>query len=450
MHFWSDTQLRTIVIVSLFSSVLGFCALVGVARYKGLDPIHLTGDSKAYVILANNIINHGVYSVSMTEPFSPESFRAPGYPAFLSILFTIVPWPLAALFVHALISGLAPILLYLFARPFHERAAFWAAILFSLDPVRLFLAASFLTDSLFVVLFFTSLVALEKGKESTKFLVLSALFLGLAILVRPIAQFLPLLYAAYLLATIQPVRKAALMGLLLVAVAYLVVAPWAYRNHRLFDSWNVSSIGAANLAIYNAPEFLKWSPDAHAEARLASFQLEQNALPYHEALSLARSDVFVSTFRDVIRGHEFSYLVFHVVKTIPFFVTDGLRDTIRLFDVDIGTMPNISGALMRGDIALLLTYVLSGGLPIALLVLGSGFWSLVSVLFVSEAVRSFIRRDLFPLFLTLLVCYFAFLTGPVSNARYRLPIEGFIFFLGALELYQWHSVRRSAVRDENN
>lgn len=449
MHFWSDTRLRTIVIVSLLSSVLGFCALVGLARYQGLDPVHLTGDSKAYVILANNIIYHDVYSVSPSEPFHPESFRSPGYPAFLSLLFTIVPWPLVALFVHALVSGFAPILLYLFARNFHERAAFWAAVLFSLDPVRLFLAASFLTDSLFVVLFFASLVALEKGKESRKYLIVSALFLGLAILVRPIAQFLPLLYAAYLLVTIRPMRKAALMGLLLIALAYLVVAPWAYRNHRLFDSWNVSSVGTANLAIYNAPEFLKWSPNPEAEARLAAFQAEQAALPYHEALSLARSDVFVSTFRDVIRGHEISYVFFHLVKTIPFFITDGLRDTIRLFQIDIGAMPNISGALMRGDVALLLTYLLSGGLPIALLVLGSGFWTLATLLFATESVRALIRRDLFLLFLTLLVCYFALLTGPVSNARYRLPIEGLIFFLSTLEIYWWHSVRRGAIREND-
>ena len=157
------------------------------------------------------------------------------------------------------------------------------------------------------------------------------------------------------------------------------------------------------------------------------FQQEQNALPRNEALSLTRSNVFINTFADVIRGHEISYGIFHIAKTFPFFVTDGLRDTVRLFNVDIGTMPNISTALLRGDIGLVVQYLRTGGLAVALLVFGSGFWIAVTFLYCYAVGIIFWKRQYaFAVLFVAPVLYFSLLTGPVSNARYRLPVEGIL------------------------
>lgn len=442
--FRTDRRLRLVAIISFATTLTGFAIVVGLSYAKGLDPVALTGDSKGYILLAQNLLDHRVFSLADAPPYAPESFRSPGYPVFLAGLFALVGTSTFALFVHALIMSLAPMFLYLLARPYHERSAFWAAVVFAFEPVRLFLAASFLSDSFFTVLFLASLVALERGRErgSHRWIAASGILLGTMILVRPIAIFLPIVYAAYLLVQSDRFRRGAQHALLACVLALVIVSPWMYRNHVVFGSWNISSVGNANLMLYNAPEFLKWHPDAGAQSVLDAFNAEQALLPRAEALSLARSGVFTDTFRDIIRGNEASYLFFHLFKTVPFFVTDGLRDTLRLMDVEIGTMPNISTALMRGDVATLFTYLLSGGLPIMLLVIGSGFWAIVTLLFASESIRALIRRDLFPLFLTLLICYFAFLTGPVSNARYRVPAEGLIFFLAALETGHWYSVRQ--------
>src|SRR5208282_3436468 len=43
----------------------------------------LTGDSLGYWTLAQNLLHHGVFSLSSSPPYAAETFRTPGYPFFL-------------------------------------------------------------------------------------------------------------------------------------------------------------------------------------------------------------------------------------------------------------------------------------------------------------------------------------------------------------------------------
>lgn len=444
---WNDRRLRTVCIVSFALTIIGSGIIVWGAKTTGLDPIVMTGDSKAYVYLAQNLLEHGVFSVYREPPFEPDSFRAPGAPVLLAGIFALFGVTIVAVLVHALVAALVPVLLYILARPLHERAAFWSAILFAFDPVRLFAAASLLSDSFFVMLLFVALITIEKARETRalKWILITGVTLGFSVLVRSIAIFLPILFALYSVISIRPVRRGLSFAALCVVAAYLIVLPWSYRNHILFDSWNVSAVGTANLVVYNAPEYLKWFPDERGSAVLAEFQAKQESLPYHEALTLARSAEYTDTFRDIVRGHEVSYVFFHVVKTIPFFITDGLRDTLRLF-IDMGSMPNLSTAIMSGDVSLIMKYLRAGGIAIVLLLLGTAFWGIISLFCFAEGVRAFVKREWFPiLFYISIIGYFALLTGPVANARYRLPVAGIMMFLALRFLYRWYDARHERV-----
>lgn len=443
-RFSYDRSVAIVSLVSLGATLAGFALMSYVAHLKGLDLKVLTGDSKGYVILAQNLLERGVFSVATSEPYYPESFRAPGYPVFLAALFAIFSFSNLALFVHALLVGTAPILLYLLLRDWHERAAFWGAILFAFEPVRIFLSSSFLSDGLFTLIFLATLLFLEQSykERSLSYVVLAGVLLGFAILIRPIAIFLPLLLGIYLLLRLDALRLKVVYTSIFLASVLLITGPWMLRNHSLFGSWNISSVGAANLMLYNAPEFLKWYPIENGVSVLETFRAKQSALPREEALSLARSTEFTSAFRQVIEGAELRYVIFHVFKTIPFFITDGLRDTVRQMQIEIGAMPNISTAIMRGEIGSILAYLKTGGLPIALFLIGSGIWGIVTVLCIVEGVRAVFALSWRPvIFLLILIAYFALLTGPVSNARYRVPIEGFMLSIAAFAVLRWYDAR---------
>lgn len=444
--FRDDVRLRRIALISLGTTIGGFFFIVLFGSVQKVNVLALTGDSKGYVLLAQNMLEHNVFSLS-DPPYAPESFRSPGYPTFLAGLFLIFGFSLVALFVHALIMSAAPLLAYVLFRPYHERAAFWGATIFAFEPVRIYLSSSFLSDAFFSVLFLASLVSLERGREKKSYawVVVSGLLVGALILVRPIALFIPLLFAGYYVFRV-PSRQGLISACIVGIVSAITIFPWLLRNHMVFDSWNLSSVGAANLVLYNAPEFLTWRPDPHGQSVLDAFNTEQSSLPRSEALSLRRNPVFTATFRDVINGHEVQYVFFHVVKTVPFFLSDGLRDTVRLFKVDIGSMPNISTAIMTGDMMSLVSYVRSGGIAIMLLLLGSGFWTIVTLGWIGASVRAIIRREWLPiLFMSALIMYFALLTGPVSNARYRLPIEALMITLAVTFFYRWYDARHDRV-----
>lgn len=425
---WSTNRRAiTIWLVSLAAGLVAACVLYGVARIDGLNLALLTGDAKGYAILAQNILNHGVFSVAQEPPYYPESFRSPGYPAFLAALFAIFNNWTAVAFAQVILLSIAPMLLYLLLRPYHERAAFWGSILFAIEPVHLYLSSTLLSDALFATLLLASLLCLERARGGLwRHGAAGGLVLGAAILVRPIAMFLPLLYVAY--ATLpRPTKAQWLAAAAIVAGVMVVVLPWSLRNWQHFHSFSTSSVGAYNLMLYNAPEYLKYRPSLEGQRVYDEFMAKQNALPREDALSLSRSGEFSSTFRTIIRGHELDYAFFHLFKTIPFFVSDGLRDTVRLFGVDIGAMPNITTALLHGQLGSLVAYATGGGAALWLLVVGSGFWAAVLLGWLVSCAMLLRQRNWRALFFVcVLVLYFAALTGPVSNARYRLPVEGFL------------------------
>jgi len=421
-----DHRIRTIALVSLCAGIAMLALIYAGAKAAGVEPVSVTGDSRGYILLAQNLLQHGVFSLSHHAPFVPESFRAPGYPFFLAALLVVVQSTTAALVIQTILLAVAPVLLYILIRPLGERGAFWSAIVFALEPVRLFYSASLLSDTLFMCALLLSLIVLLKAVErsSWQLYALCGALCGAGVLMRPIAILLPVIYALYALYSIRSHRSVVAV---LLAAALLVALPWSLRNHALFGSWNISSVGTANLVLYNAPEFVAFTDDAHGREILAEFKAKQAALPPEEQLSLARSGLFVSTFFAVINGHELSYALFHIYKTIPFFLTDGLRDILRLFNVDIGGLPNLSSALARGNLRVITDYILRGGVGIMLFGVGVLFWTCASVLsawHLWRAVRG--RAPRVWILFAAVVLYFALLTGPVSNARYRLPVEGLL------------------------
>lgn len=414
------------------SAAVGLCALTAlffITQSQDLSLIELTGDSKAYQLLAHNVLEHGAFSLSKEAPYAPESFRAPGYPLFLASLLSMLGSFGAVLVAQALIVSVAPGLLYLLIEPYHKSAAWWGSVVFMLEPTRLFLSSSLLSDALFSCLLLGSLVFLDRASRhgSWRFMALAGVALGLAILVRPVAMFLPLLYVVYVALSVRPWRQTLCMGAIFLVAVGMFVSPWIARNYALFGSIQISAVGSANLMLYNAPEFVRAYPSERGAALVEQFRARQESLPQEEVLSLSRAEEFTSAFREVVAGQELAYAFFHIAKTVPFFITDGLRDMVRLLGVELGASPNYTSALLRGEWLLFAQYVVQGGLATALLVVGSAFWAAVACLWALTSGRALLGRvDRAWLFFAALVLYFALLTGPVSNARYRLPVEGFL------------------------
>src|SRR4051812_21089740 len=131
-----------IVFVVALAARLLFLALVGP---------QLTGDSQAYVRIAQNLVDHGVFSLSEAVPYIPTTRRPPGYPWLLAAVYelgTQSPWVVAA--IQCVLDAATAALITLLARDVVPRPwALGVALVYALHPGPIPYTSYLLSETLF-------------------------------------------------------------------------------------------------------------------------------------------------------------------------------------------------------------------------------------------------------------------------------------------------------------
>jgi hypothetical protein len=213
----------------------------------------LTLDEQEYLTLAKNLAaGHGlVYDADGREHFG----RAPGYPAFLALVFGLGGGTRAYKVVQSLIGALTALVIATLARfAAGPRAEIPAAFLAALYPPLVWIAAYPLSEALFSALELTSglllWVALRRERiVGNAAFVAAGVVGGLAALVRPAG--LP--YVALVLAFL--VLRLSGTGALSIALgAALVIAPWAaFKTHQTGRLVLIASEGGVTFWTGNHP-----------------------------------------------------------------------------------------------------------------------------------------------------------------------------------------------------
>lgn len=215
------------------------------------------GDTKFYEELAHNWLDHGVYGLFFQGQLDPVDMRAPGYPAFLAAVYTLLgPSRTAVMVVQAAVDLLTCVFTAMLAArlalPSKQRrvatAALWAAVLcpFTANYSAAILTevlATFLTSlSLFVFVCIFDDPSLNRSPDSLDrrallsragWWLLGGLMVGAGTLVRPETPLL-LLAVGLVLAMRWRYRpdwpKLALAGSWMAVGLLLPLTPWAARN----------------------------------------------------------------------------------------------------------------------------------------------------------------------------------------------------------------------------
>jgi 4-amino-4-deoxy-L-arabinose transferase-like glycosyltransferase len=207
--------------------------------------------------------------ISMEPPadYDPRgvltSFRAPGYPAFLALVYAACGVGahrfFAARLAQALLgASLAPLSWALARRVgFGERSARWAAVFVAAFPLLIVYPLALASENLFVPLLTLGLVLVLRAGERRRARdhVLGGLVLGLTALTRSIAAGVALLMAMWLWWVAADKRVGFRNSALLIACFLLVTMPWAVRNTLLHGrpTWIETSLGY-NLYIGYHPQ----------------------------------------------------------------------------------------------------------------------------------------------------------------------------------------------------
>jgi 4-amino-4-deoxy-L-arabinose transferase-like glycosyltransferase len=202
-----------------------------------VHPLAQSSDALWYYDRASAIISGRGYS----EEGVPTAFWPVGWPAVLAGAFMVTgPSALAGQFVNLLFSALVFVLtMTTGARLFGDRlVGRGAVLLLSFYPNQIAYVPFLLVEIFYAFLLLLSVWLLKWETRSTA--LASGLVFGLATLTKTQSWFLPaiILLGVFLAA---PSRRTAARYATLGVIAYvamvLVIAPWTYRNYRVFDAF---------------------------------------------------------------------------------------------------------------------------------------------------------------------------------------------------------------------
>jgi 4-amino-4-deoxy-L-arabinose transferase-like glycosyltransferase len=208
----------------------------------------IRGDIFDYWYYAWNLVHHGTFSVAASGAAVPDSFRGPGYPAFLALCMAVTGSAGSALHVAQIaqiLVGCGSVLLTIaLARSWLGRpAALCAGLLVALWPHLIVFSSTLLSETFLGFSLLAMVLAIDVAQRSKRDapMLLSGLAAGFAYLVNPVVLLYPIAIGA-LFAMRRRWRKS---GFLLLGF-FLVAGAWSLRNASLPPSQ-----GAAQRAEIN-------------------------------------------------------------------------------------------------------------------------------------------------------------------------------------------------------
>ena len=206
-------------------------------------PAEEVGDTPLYEELAWNWLNQHVYGLSLNGGFEPVDIRAPGYPAFLAMIYALAgPSRLAVMLVQAGLDLVTCVVAAALAgclapQEQRQRVAIAALWLSATCPFIANYSAAVLTEVLATFLTALALLvfvsALDRKDLSSRSWYLGGLLVGLGTLVRPETPLLLVAVAPPLVARWRRPAdwpKLARVGALAAVGVLVPLAPWAVRN----------------------------------------------------------------------------------------------------------------------------------------------------------------------------------------------------------------------------
>jgi hypothetical protein len=243
---------RTLAAPLAVATVLRLTVWVAALERTGTRVL-TAGDTASYLEPGRNLLLHGRFWTAGL----PEIGRTPGYPLFLALVSGL--GPAVASLAQVAVSVLCVVLVWRLVRAMgaSERTAQGAAWLLAIESASTVYAARLLSETLFCAVL---LLALEQmaGFVRTRELrrvAWSGVWLAAAIFVRPVAYYLPAVWAVGLVVICwsdRRIRWKAPALFLLATVPWM--AAWQVRNRVETGYTGFSSVAVRNLYFYSAAE----------------------------------------------------------------------------------------------------------------------------------------------------------------------------------------------------
>lgn len=414
-----------------------------------------------YLQTAQNFIHYGIWSSDPGFPPVPDSWRTPGYPLFLALFFLAgAPLVVVGIAQYLLAAAVAAFTYTLGKRVFSERAAFWAALFFAIEPYGAFWSNKIASENLFSLLFVPGLLLLILYVKTLrpKPLYCAALLMGLGALVRPVAVYLFLALLPLTLGFVVWSWKAHRERLKHVAVGVLVFlavfSPWIIRNRITLGTWEISSVGSHSLEMNVEFFYRDFLGKEFGSRHIQELSRARSLLPpsyivhpdipegepgrHLQFRTPETSQIVAKLYRDAVFAHPVQYARFLLLWSPRIFYDDSYGDFIKLL-APLKSEHDFKGVwyyLVNAEFAELFSRIKTNALVVGVGIVPKLAFFFLSVSALSSVffVRGFTREGKSDMarvavFCVALLIVYAILSSPVALHRYRLPFNPVIVLL---------------------
>lgn len=424
-----------------------FCRFSLWLRISQTPQLTVTGDGVGYEQVARNLLKGVGFSMETAPPYLPDMIRTPGYPLFIAAIYRIFGYrpEMVTLAQNLLSVGLLLVGYLLARRLFGLKAAMFATILMALDVGAIILANVTLTETLFIILFVSVTYCLFRSFDSPRgmaWIAGAGLLLGLATLVRPASLYLVVVLLPLIWWTMRySWQEKGVRTIIFVVVFLLVLAPWSYRNFRVFGSPNIT-LAVQSITLNIHASYIR------AGLNHTTLAEEEPRIPEQVRQELGGRTVGVQEMDELIRAKAIAEIMQHPVEYV-FLYIKSMFITLTLPNTNF--LANILGILNQptGIIADMRTRSLTENIQ-ALLEFGARYLAgspdqtLFFIAMVTEVLVTLVthvlavvgtviglrsERRAYVVLLLIIIAYFFIITGPIGTGRYRLPAMPYLMML---------------------
>jgi len=395
---------------------------------------YLRPDSALFMTLADNLLEHHIFSGAVEAPFEYHAHRTPGFPFFLALLkYLGIGSPYWVVFWQELIYGLSLGIFYHLGKPLFGKKITRIGLLFLLfEPSGIAYSKLILSEILFLPFFITGILLIGHYLQNLKwhYLIISGLILGIAILVRPALMYFPIvIFFTLILFSIRS-RQRWRHAIFFLLTVILTVSPWVSRNYQQFGGFFLSLQQSSTLAYWHVPfvwESAKGIPFLKGQKNIRSKVLTiKKQYKEKHGYPLPKMDIY-KTERDIalleLKKHPTDHYLqwfYGALKTsmgvnltslyLTLKIKSGKMDILRIQEVVF--YKKILEYLKSQDKSILFVLVIR---------------VLIAIFSLFGAIAIIKRKNCFLWIMMLANFYFIFIPGPMGNPRFRFPIEVFWF-----------------------
>lgn len=388
-----------------------------------------------YYSIADNLVQGNGYTCERSEPYTLNSMRPPLQPYFVAGLHLLTGSFWGPTLVQILLGSIVPLLGMALARYVagSGKVVLGTGVLLALEPYSILFSTFFYSETLFTVLLLSSILALFRYIErpSALALGLSGLFLGLATLTKPTAEYVGVIYLAVLGWHYRRALWAHLPRMaLFVCIFVLTLLPWVYRNHTLFGVAGVSPQLGEQLNAVLVPSVLSFERGTTFDEEFSAM-LERGGADPNKA-TIADSGKYLAQAVPILLDHPRGLVLVSANTALNFFIHDGMIEVLRhidMFPKERLGQPALFLLLSdpAGFVTTVTTFVKT---PAVLVLIGRLIWIVITASMLYGLWR-LLRQGPSPYALALggIISYFMLTTlviGLAVAARYRLPVNALI------------------------